>query len=76
MRGKKFNRNPRGNFFTWRAVLKWIKLPETIVEVGTIIAFKRHLDRYADREALGGYGLTQAGGMCKWGILVGMDELG
>eukprot|EP00061_Rhincodon_typus_P007850 g29948.t1 len=54
----------------------WNKLPEELVEPGTITPFKIHLDGHMNRKGLEGYG-PNAG---KWnyvylGYLVGMDEL-
>ena len=33
-----------------------MELPEEVVEAGTITIFKRHLDRYMDREGVEGFG--------------------
>ena len=63
MRGERFKRDLRGNFFTQRVVRVWDELPEEVVEAGTITTFKRHLDRYMDGKGLEGSG-PNAG---KWG---------
>ena len=40
MRGERCKR--RSNFFTQRVVSVWDKLPEAVVEAGTILSFKKH----------------------------------
>lgn len=39
VRGERFNRNPQGNFFTWRVMSIWKELPET----GTIRTFLKDI---------------------------------
>ena len=34
----------------------WNKLPEVVVEVGTMLSFKKHLDSYMDKMGREGYG--------------------
>ena len=34
----------------------WNKLPEEVVEAGTILSFKKHLDSYMGKMAIEGYG--------------------
>ena len=41
--------------FTQRVVSVWNKLPE-VVEAGTILSFKKHLDSYMDKMGIEGYG--------------------
>lgn len=45
MRGSRLNRNIRGNRFTQRVVGIRNKLPEEVIELGTITTFNRHFDR-------------------------------
>ena len=40
VRGERYKRIQRGNFFTQRVVSFWNELPEMIVKVGTILSFK------------------------------------
>ena len=56
MRGERFRRVQRGNFFTQRVVSVWNELPEAVVEVGTILSFKKHLDSYMGKMGIEGYG--------------------
>lgn len=57
-----FKSDQRGNRFPHRRAMHiWNELPEEVVEVGTIITFKRHLDRYTDRKGLERYGLGTSG---------------
>ncbi|MBB6707133.1 reverse transcriptase family protein [Proteus mirabilis] len=56
VRGERYKRDLRGNFFTQRVVRVWNELPEEVVEAGTIATFKRHLDGYMNRKGLEGYG--------------------
>ena len=46
MRGERFRSDHRGNHFTQTVVSVWNKLPEVVVESGTILSFKKHLDSY------------------------------
>ena len=46
VRGERYKRVQRGNFFTQRVVSVWNKLPEVVVEAGTILSFNKHLDSY------------------------------
>ena len=34
----------------------WSELPETVVEAGTILSFKKHLDSYMGKMDIEGYG--------------------
>ena len=56
MRGKRFKKAVKGNFFTQKVVRIWNLLPEKVVEAGTIATFKKHLDKYMDGKGLEGYG--------------------
>ena len=58
VRGQKFRGNMRGNFFTQRVVAVWNELPVEVVEAGSILLFKKKLDRYMDRKGMEGYGLS------------------
>ena len=49
VRGKRYKSVQRGNFFTQRVVCVWNKLPEVVVEAGTILSFKKHLDSYKEQ---------------------------
>ena len=49
MRGERYNRVQRSSFFTQRVVSAWNKLPMVVVEAGTILPFKKHLDSYMGR---------------------------
>lgn len=44
MRGEIFERDLRGNLFTKSVVHKWTKPQGEVVEAGTIMTYKRHLD--------------------------------
>lgn len=55
-RGERFNKKLRGNVFTQRVGHIWNKLPEEVFEAGTLITFKRHLDRCMHWKDLEGYG--------------------
>ena len=46
----------RGNFLTLRVVSVWNKLPKVIVEAGTILSFKKHLDSDMGKMGIEGYG--------------------
>ena len=54
MRGGKFKRDARGRFFTQRVVNAWNMLLEVVVEADFITMFKRHLDRYMNRQRIEG----------------------
>jgi len=56
MHGERFGREVRGRFVKQRMVNVWNALPEVVVGVGTIVAFKEHLDRYMSKMGLEGYG--------------------
>ena len=56
VRGERYKRVQRGNFFTQRVVSVWNKLPEAVVEAGTILSFKKHLDSYMGKMGIAGYG--------------------
>ena len=56
VRGERNRRVQRGNFFTQRVVSVWNQLPEVVVEVDTILSFKKHLDSYMSKMAIEGYG--------------------
>ena len=60
VRGERYKSVQRGNSFTQRVVNVWNKLPEVVVEAGTILSFKKHLDSYMGTMGGEGYG-TNAG---------------
>eukprot|EP00061_Rhincodon_typus_P016594 g44895.t1 len=45
VRGDRFKKDLRDNFFIQRVVCMWNGLPEKVVEASTIATFKQHLDR-------------------------------
>ena len=70
VRGKRFKRDLRGNFFMQRVVRTCNELPEKVVEAGSIATFKKHLDKYMDGKGLEEFGTS-------WeGTRAGMDWLG
>jgi len=46
VRGERYKRLQRNICFTQKVVSVWDELPEAVVEVGTILSFKKHLDSY------------------------------
>ena len=56
VRGERYKSVQRGSFFTQRVVSVWNKLPEVVVEAGTILSFKKHLDSYMVTMGVEGYG--------------------
>jgi len=56
VRGDRYRRVLGDNFFTQRVVSVWNELPEAVVEVGTILSFKKHLDSYMGKMGVEGYG--------------------
>ena len=56
VRGERYKRVQRGNFFTHRMVSVWNELPEVVVETGTILSFKKHSDSYMGKIGIEGYG--------------------
>ena len=56
VRGERYKRVHKGNFFTQRVVSVWNKLPKVVVEAGTILSFKKHLDSYMGMMGIEGYG--------------------
>ena len=56
VRGERYKSVQRGNFFTQRVESVWNKLPEVVVEAGTILSFKKRLDSYMSKMAVEGYG--------------------
>ena len=56
MRGERYKRVQRGNFFTQRVLSVWNELPELAVEAGTILSFKMHLGSYMGKMGIEGYG--------------------
>ena len=56
VKGKRFHRNLRDNFFTQKVVGVWNKLSEEVVGAGTIPLFKKQFDRHMYRAGLEGYG--------------------
>ena len=54
MRGERYKRVQRGNSFTQRVVSVWNKLTAVVVEAGTILSFKKHLDSYMDKIGIEG----------------------
>ena len=55
MRGK-IQKGPEGQFFQRVVREVWNKLPEGVVEAGTILSFKKHLDCYMGKMGIEGYG--------------------
>ena len=53
VRGERYKSVQRGNFFTQRVVSVWNKLSEVVVEVGTILSFKKHFDSYMGKMRYG-----------------------
>ena len=72
MRGERYKSVQRGNSFTQRVVSVWNKLPEVVVEAGTILSFKKHLDSYMGKMGIEGYG-SNAG---NWDSLRGFLKKG
>ena len=56
VRGERYKRVQRGNSFIQRVVSVWNKLPEVVVEAGTILSFKKRLDSYMGTMGIEGYG--------------------
>ena len=56
VRGEIYKSIQRGNVFTQRVVSVWNKLPEVVVEVGSILSFKKHLDSYIGKMGIEEYG--------------------
>ena len=56
VRGERYKSVQRGNFFTQMVVSVWNELPEAVVEAGTILSFKKHLDSYMGKMGIEGYG--------------------
>ena len=56
VRGERYKKVQRGNCFTQRVVSVWNKLPEVVVEGGTILSFKKCLDSYMGEMTIEGYG--------------------
>ena len=54
VRGERYKSVQGGNFFTQRVVSVWNELPEVVVEVGTILSFKKHLDSYMRKMGIEG----------------------
>ena len=55
VRGERYKSVQRGNLVTQRMVSVWNKLPEIVVEAGTILFFKKHLDSYMGKMGIEGY---------------------
>ena len=55
VRGERYKSVQRGNCFTHRVGSVWNKLPEVVVEVDTILSFKKHLDSYMGKMGIEGY---------------------
>ena len=45
----------RGAIFSQRVASVWNKLPEVVVEAGTILSFKKRLDSYMGKMGIEGY---------------------
>jgi len=58
VRGKRYKRVQRGNVFTQRVVSVWNELPKAVVEGGTILSFKKHLDSNMGKMGIAGYGAS------------------
>ena len=58
VRGERYKSVQRGNFFTQRVVSVWNKLPEVVVEAGTILSFRKHSDSYMGKMGVEKLGLT------------------
>ena len=56
VRGERYKRVQRDNFFTQRVMSVWNKLAEVVVEAGTILSFKKRLDNYMGEMGIDGYG--------------------
>ena len=56
VRGERYKSVQRGSFFTQSVVSVWNKLPEVVVEAGTILSFKKHLDSYMGKMGIEGSG--------------------
>ena len=56
VRGERYKRVQRDNFFTQRMMSVWNKLPEAVEEASTILSFKKHLDSYMGKMGIEGYG--------------------
>jgi len=54
--GERYKSVQRGNLFTQRVVSVWNDLPEAVVEAGTILYFKNHLNCYMGKMGIEGYG--------------------
>ena len=59
VRGERYKRVQRGNFFTQRLVNVWNELPEIVVDAGTILSFKKHLNSYMGKIGIEGCGQMQ-----------------
>ena len=55
VRGERYKRVQRDNFFTQWVLSVWNELPEVVVEADTNLSFKKHLDSYMGKMAIEGY---------------------
>jgi len=56
VRGERYRKVQRGTFVTQRVVSVGNELQEAVVEAGTILYFKKHLDSYMGKMSIEGYG--------------------
>lgn len=76
LRELRFKNDMRDNVFTLRLVCAWNKLQGKVVEAGTIITVKRHLDRYLDMNDLEERARHRQVGFTELVNWVVMDKLG
>ena len=56
----------RGAISSQRVVSVWNKLPEVVVETGTILSFKKHLESYMGKMGIEGMGQMWELGLASW----------
>jgi len=47
------NKTCRKNFFSYRVITDWNRLPNEVVDASTLATFKNRFDQYMNREDLG-----------------------